>query len=477
MKGCPIKHPCNWRLPMRLQYHYHCLYYSPTTCPCIIHVFSLENLVPDRSLMGSHVSSNAAIQSNSHRNNASGKLQPISPLLVQIMSEQQLLFDGYFRAELSKEFNSNPLMTNDVATVCSKFYIINIQSMVDEFRETLSTKRKNVDLFNDPNLRKRADIFVLEELCRKLIKDKEFYFAYQIFEWLITSSNTQRNKDMAFHHAGLAYLLARWNKRQFKKTIKTQYETAIALDHKNYYWSKEYAWFLREIEEYGMALAYSKKAASLNWNKNTITDIALCYNHINDGINAEKYYKKALQFAPNNASCHRKYVRFSLENGYYQGAKQVIKSAKKALELDPLDCRSWYLYATLLRDHILDYDRAEMYYLRYMKMKKLDTNASYGYLLYLMGRYEEASKHIKMRYIEDNQGEQGIWQNVYFAVLNEKLGNKEIAEESVIYAAECVKTKFKSKKVKKELKLLEMNDKNDISVYKRFQQLLSDKFN
>ena len=70
---------------------------------------------------------------------------------------------------------------------------------------------------------------------------------------------------------------------------------------------------------------------------------------------------------------------------------------EKAIEIDPNEGDSYYQYAKFLRDYAKDYKESEKNYLKAFELNDEESShGSYGYLLYLMGDYDKAMKHVEM---------------------------------------------------------------------------------
>ena len=155
------------------------------------------------------------------------------------------------------------------------------------------------------------------------------------------------------------------------------------------------------------------------------------------------------------------------------------KYFEKAIELEPDEQLHYYEYGKMIRDHVRDYEEAEGYYLKCKELLVGEyVDGSYGYLLYLMGRYDKARLHIEIQMEYDYKHKQSnYWGQFYYGVLNEALGNHEIAEERLLKAVEFVDTKASCKNAIDTLKVIKRNDMLHIEYYNKFQKLLSDKFN
>ena len=145
------------------------------------------------------------------------------------------------------------------------------------------------------------------------------------------------------------------------------------------------------LKQYLAALEFDPNSAKC------MVQSAICYEILQDDDKANEYYIRAIDKCEDEeeeVKCLNWYGMFLRDDVHkYEEAKECFV---KAIEIGPDDQNSYYQYARLLRDYIGDYEEAERCYIKCIEMdpKKQGVNGSYGYLLYLMGKYAKALEYI-----------------------------------------------------------------------------------
>ena len=137
--------------------------------------------------------------------------------LDQIMHEQDLLFNGYFRTKilntLSRNFESK-LMTDDIIDLCHIFYCVDLKSHMDEHKDLYEAKTNEWSNII-PDSREQAERYILHKIANQLTVDQQFFMAYEIRELLITVSTNPGLK--ARNLVCMAYLLQHWDIKRFER--------------------------------------------------------------------------------------------------------------------------------------------------------------------------------------------------------------------------------------------------------------------
>merc|ERR1712228_646384 len=111
--------------------------------------------------------------------------------------------------------------------------------------------------------------------------------------------------------------------------------------------------------------------------------------------------------------------------------EQIRAIYAKCIDLDNENkTKYYYLYARLFRDDYRNYKQSEVYYLKCLQMNANydGCNGSYGHLLYLMGKYEESAKYLK---IACNLDEKNIWTYYYYGLLMNQMNNLYESEQAL----------------------------------------------
>ena len=79
-----------------------------------------------------------------------------------------------------------------------------------------------------------------------------------------------------------------------------------------------------------------------------------------------------------------------------------------------------------------NYEKAEIYYKKCLWLKdEARVNVEYGYLLFIMGRYEEARKHLEVSVLETKENYNPCycsWCYFYYGLLEYDLGNVQMSQ-------------------------------------------------
>ena len=156
----------------------------------------------------------------------------------------------------------------------------------------------------------------------------------------------------------------------------------------------------------------------------------------------------------------------------YEKAKMYFM---KGIEIEPdLTCNYDGL-ATLMMNHLKDYNESQKWYLKCLKINESEdvANASYGYLLYLMGDYESSMKYVQ-RELELTK-DKHIWGYFYLGLLYKVSGNDEKSEDSLMKAVEIMKSEPSEPQqiIRKSVVKLRSNDEARQGYYTRFLNVAS----
>ena len=209
------------------------------------------------------------------------------------------------------------------------------------------------------------------------------------------------------------------------------------------------------------------KAVELNPTKASFaSDVAICYEELGEYENADKYYKLAVDVgSKNGATYFSNYASFLEKRKDIASAKEYLL---KGMDMYPDNADLCFLYARLLRNSG-DYGESKEYYLKCIKLDSThnSVHGSYGYLLYLTGKYEEALEQIQIG-LEMN--EKSKWGQYYRGLVCAKIGNDELAEESLLKTIDLIKTKKQGDRMMKRINSTEME------YHQRFKSMLEEKF-
>ena len=327
----------------------------------------------------------------------------LSPL-QQIMHEQNLLFDGFMRMKILKNISQpfSKLIARDVIKLCHKFSILVIDLLIKNTLARLKQYASNWWLELDEH-KKEAEMYIIEELIDKLINNHEYFLATKMINALINFSPFSKHLGSISHYNyGINFKMM----GEYKLALK-QFESAIEINPSD--------------------PDFYIKAAS-------------CYRRLNDNINAKENYLKAIEMNENDAKYHSYYGNFvSTDLKDFDTAKSHFD---RAIELDPNNWETYADYGRMYRNGTggnKDYKMAEKYYLKSLEInqgKDDTTNASFAYMLYLMGDMERAKKYIDIQLeIDERHGNEYIWSWFHNGLIV-----KEKRDESLLRAVQCVVT-------------------------------------
>eukprot|EP01084_Bolivina_argentea_P012075 22636_1 len=242
----------------------------------------------------------------------------------------------------------------------------------------------------------------------------------------------------------------------------------------------EYANFLRHQMEYKNALEQyfitMPLLTRIKDKANCASRCAICYVKLKDYDNAKKYYLKAISFNERSAIFTALYAQFlCVTLNDFDNAKLYFD---KAIALDSKDAKVYYCYAVCLRDNWKDYQQSEVYYKKCLAINgsSLKCHGSYGYLLYLVGKYEQSFEQLQ---IALKVHDESCWTHYYFGVLNYRIGNNDQANISMKKALElCLGVLHKSVMIELMIIIsaLKNSDVEAAEYHEKFEQLLQAKF-
>ena len=236
-----------------------------------------------------------------------------------------------------------------------------------------------------------------------------------------------------------------------------------------------YGQFYNDIGEYGLGLEQFAKALEL------APDMSLCYRQcgvchtfLNQNAKAEELLLKAIELEPDNAQHHSEYAVFMGSN------MKMLDVAKehfeKAIKLDPDEGAIYFDYGKLCRDYLRDYKLAEKLFLKCIEINDLyitRMNGDYAYLLYLMGRLDDAKMYMDVQMDRMNLATYygRIWTHFYNGLIY-----RGSTKESLEKAVESTNTKPLYEYVMIRLKDIKVNDVANVDYYDKFENLLIAEF-
>ena len=393
------------------------------------------------------------------------------PDIESIMQHQQLLFDGYMRINILSNLSNNAskIMTTDVVKVCDEFFVVNIQLLQDaKYQESMDEYSWMSEI--------QTKLHTLHDLAHDdLYLNDEWFIGYEILKQLIKH---QKDEDyLSQYHNLLGALLYDWNSetthdKDVAKEAKFHYERSIELDPETWSYRQDFGEFLEEEKEYELAKKHLLKAIELDPdNARCMTLCGYCYHELGDNDTASEYFKKAIEVDPEDAEYYVEFADYLKDNlGNFTEAKQYLETA---IEFDEENYRLYQRLAVVYRDGIKDYAESEKYYLKALQLNPdhHGTNNSYGYLLYLKDELVKAKDIFENRKEHANMIHD-FWFHVYYGLVNEALGNKEIANESLLTAVEFSRTNVQYKDILLSVPLFKENDSRNDDFYDRFQKLI-----
>ena len=393
------------------------------------------------------------------------KAVQLSPV-ERIMYDQDLIFHGYIRANILSDLDTlfAKLLSQDVILLCNKFYVINIQMIIEKYHEDAGMEFEYGD-----KERESKELDSLWDLTDEFCNKKEFFIAYKICT--ILCEQDPNNGD---YHNAIGVVLSDWTPKTEIAECEAAFERSINLDPTNEYHLYHYGYYLLSVQKYEKSLALWDK--SINELKSTEPYLnilaAYCHRMLGEINSAYKCYVKALEADSNgtNNGLFADFLATDLHN--YERAQFHYK---RAIKLAPKDAAAFWNYARLWRDCLQNYTIAEKYYLKSLKLDNGEcgtTNAGYAYLLHLMGDDEKAKVYMNIQLGVTNAA-QSSWTWIYHGIIF-----TESAEESLTKAVESVRTKSLCKYELSQLEFLKSRAVNasDTLYFEQFGQMLRNKF-
>ena len=309
-----------------------------------------------------------------------------------------LLFHGYLRAEILNQLNDTNVPM-DIITLCEQFFHVQFVG------EHMSIK----------------EIYTFGTHC---YHKGELFISYEIFLYL-----SLFYPDNNRYHNRRGQTCEYW---RLHEEAEKEYKIAIQLTQQQ---SHIFLWnlgllYIRQNKQH-LALNTFIKASELDPNEaEYFIKIAECYDELNDYTNAENNYLKAIEVGSARAVCYMNYARFLYTQKKLDIADKFFAKAEESLDIN--NWKSMYHMANYLRDYGKDYKKSEIYYLKSLEFKKKGSYvyASYGYLLYLMKRYDLARKYFDIALIADDfKFGNGGRRYLYYGLLEYEMGNIKRSEQ------------------------------------------------
>ena len=358
------------------------------------------------------------------------------------------------------------------------------------------------------------------EHCQSLleisIKKAPYSRKYRDYYHLGLTLQAQKKHDLALTHFIKSYnrhssarsaLEVGYSYHQLKnyKQAEQYYLKAINFDAKKSRYHYYYGCLLKEMKNYTKAV--TEFDAAINGNTRTseqwmitrsLLHSASCYHELGDSRNASRLLDEC-KAKPNSAECCLQIANFykeckdmdnaqlyhlraiEVDNGQnskycnhyglflnsivgdYEAAKVYFL---KAIEINPKNFNLYYNVAVTLRDNIKDYKESEKYYLMGLELNDKCYNGSYGYLLYLMGRYQDSLKYIVkgIELEEDN-----YFTHYYHALINNVFGKSGEANLSILRSVSLI-TSQNGDAVLKHLNTMENCNPLSTELHQRFKK-------
>jgi len=410
-------------------------------------------------------------------------------IIRKLNHKQEIAFYGFLRFHqiLSiADYDDEGLLfvPVDVINLCLSFYQVDIRKICDNLHKERTVIFSNCgDNNNDDNIAidlNRIDEDDLYELAMILRTQRDCFLAYEIMDGLI-----QHNPDLSEFHNAMGLILKKWNcldlaAKYYKKAIECESTENI------FRWNLGLVY--QEQEKYELALEQfliaEKNGDDINEKRGDyIFEAAYCYQRIGDINNATIYYLRAIELNKDKAIYWIYYAEYLCEElNDFTGS---IKAYLRAISINPNDVNSYYRFARYLRDYHKDYNLSKEYYQKCMFMmeesndlneceKVKGINGSYGYLLYLMGEYEECNKWLSLSLITDPLN---AWSYYYLSMLNLKyFKNTEYAFSLRNKSLNCCNTlNLSINDVKDHLNRLKQVDLCNLEFHNEFLRLFNDK--
>eukprot|EP01083_Nonionella_stella_P089308 249169_1 len=380
-------------------------------------------------------------------------VETIKPIIIK----QRLLYDGYIRTQVVQIVID--YIPNDILHLIFKFFNIDIELLCLEIQDAKLVphcSRYDHQILNMRSLYKSASI---------LRKQRQYFVANEILMILIAFNS---EKAKYFNERGL--ILKLWGEL---REAEVCYRRAIELKPSSSTQRWNFGLLLEEQEHYAYALEQFMKAKELDrGNKKQseyIFEIAYCHQKLNNFDCATEHYLKAIAMDATKPKYYIYYADYLCSD--LKDFSQSKKYFEKLIELEPNNANCYYQYARIWRDYGRDYEKAEFYYKKCLQIddRTRGLNGSYGYLLYLMRRYDEAKKYLKTAITYDRKT---VWSHYYYALLQKEIGHDSEADESLVNAVN-ITTKISS--ILGHLQTIKEADPKQIHYHNRFEELLKDK--
>ena len=201
---------------------------------------------------------------------------------------------------------------------------------------------------------------------------------------------------------------------------------------------------------------------------------AVCCKNLRDFDNAYTYYTDAIAI---DNDVHQKYYNHFAQflRLYKEELGTATRYFMKAMRIEPTNSNSYYQYAIMLRDNDRDYVEAEKYFLYALQIcGELEViNNEYGYLLYLMGKYQDAMECFEIALEADDEN---IWAHFYYGLFNQTctFDGGERANKRLETAVKLVMEQHKEYDVLANLKVMKRSDPLNTDYYERFEKLINE---
>ena len=406
-----------------------------------------------------------------------------SSQLLMILNIQKLAFDGFMRTEILNDLSNQSLkiMTDDITTLCSKFYVLDIISLRDEqYTQLLEDETDdNSWMKNDIN-KTKAEIFTLWNLSAEFHNNQDWFIACKVLR--ICIKHTDQDKQyLALSHSILGSMIFAWNActkndKEIINEAAKEYEAAVALTPKDDSCRYDYGDFLEDCGRFNSAKNQFLKAIELNpSNKDAMIRVGYCYSALDDDENAYGYFKQAIEIDPDDPNPYIDFADYCYEN--LKDYEQAKKYLEQAIELKPDNCKAYHTMAVMIRDCVKDYQESEKYYMKCYELNPSypAINSSYGYLLYLTGDYDKAMEYVEIEFKDGDTT--NYWLYFYYGLINLTMDNVDVANEYVKKAVEFTRTYPQYRDVLLSVPVKKDNDNLNKEFYDTYLELVCTKFN
>eukprot|EP01083_Nonionella_stella_P217763 781579_1 len=299
---------------------------------------------------------------------------PKLEILRKIMNKQRILFDGFLRFESDSNF-----IILDIWGLVWKLFELNITTICKNIRihKYRSAESTCSDILSQ-------DLYDLAMILRG---EKNYFIAYELMKELIDA-----DPYWIKYYNAMGLILTQWH---CFDSAEIYYKTAI---------DNEPIGAKQNSYKYNYGILLKERMKSANFDEKQAdfaSEAAYNFQELKD------YYLKAIEMNYNK----NKYWFYYAEWKCFENA---IQSGNKNIE-------HYYKYAMYLRDFHKNYNLSKVYYLkcfdmnRKKKLKICGINASFGYLLYLMGEYEESNKYLSLAQVSDPKN---MWTYFYYGLLH-----------------------------------------------------------